>query len=184
MFVWIYDYGYNSMRYEGKVGQIFEKAYDRIAADLGKQATMCELGVNRGVSLQMWRDYFPDGRLIGVDRDENAVWPEGAEKVVCDQADPALPGLIGICDLIIDDCSHEAHITKRSWDLLWPCVRSGGYYVIEDWELGFAASPLFYAFGDANVKMAHDFLNLLDEPCRMDIESIQYLYGLIVFQKC
>jgi predicted O-methyltransferase YrrM len=36
-------------------------------------------------------------------------------------------------DLVIDDASHKLAETRASFDTLFPLLRSGGYYVIEDW---------------------------------------------------
>jgi hypothetical protein len=36
-------------------------------------------------------------------------------------------------DFIIDDCSHEYELTKRSFEITWPMLKSGGHYLIEDW---------------------------------------------------
>ena len=39
----------------------------------------------------------------------------------------------GRLDLVIDDASHELHATKASFETLFPLLRSGGWYIIEDW---------------------------------------------------
>ncbi len=39
----------------------------------------------------------------------------------------------GEVDLIIDDCSHLYHQTKNSFEVLFPYLKPGGLYVIEDW---------------------------------------------------
>ena len=36
-------------------------------------------------------------------------------------------------DLVIDDASHMYQPTKASFEALFPCLRPGGLYVIEDW---------------------------------------------------
>jgi hypothetical protein len=37
-------------------------------------------------------------------------------------------------DLVVDDASHDYELTKRSFEILFPLLRPGGYYVIEDWS--------------------------------------------------
>jgi hypothetical protein len=39
---------------------------------------------------------------------------------------------IGECDVIIDDASHIAEHQRLAFEVLWPCVRPGGYYIVED----------------------------------------------------
>lgn len=37
-------------------------------------------------------------------------------------------------DLVIDDCSHQFGLTRSSFETLFPRLRPGGLYVIEDWN--------------------------------------------------
>jgi predicted O-methyltransferase YrrM len=39
-------------------------------------------------------------------------------------------------DLVVDDASHELALTRKSFDLLFPLLRTGGVYVVEDWGWG------------------------------------------------
>jgi len=39
-------------------------------------------------------------------------------------------------DLVIDDASHDLEFTRQSFNLLFPLLREGGVYVIEDWGWG------------------------------------------------
>jgi hypothetical protein len=39
-------------------------------------------------------------------------------------------------DLVIDDASHKLDLTRKSFELLFPLLRAGGVYVIEDWGWG------------------------------------------------
>jgi hypothetical protein len=36
-------------------------------------------------------------------------------------------------DLVVDDCSHKYEQTKASFNVLFPRLRPGGLYLIEDW---------------------------------------------------
>lgn len=47
--------------------------------------------------------------------------------------DDELPGPI---DLVLDDCSHRYAPTVSAFDLVYPRLRPGGLYVIEDWPWG------------------------------------------------
>lgn len=42
----------------------------------------------------------------------------------------------GELDLIVDDASHLLHLTRRSFEVLFPKLRPGGLYVIEDYFAG------------------------------------------------
>jgi hypothetical protein len=56
-----------------------------------------------------------------------------------DQADTArLVGFVGSTltgplDLVIDDASHRYEPTRASFEALFPLIRPGGFYLIEDW---------------------------------------------------
>jgi hypothetical protein len=113
--------------------------YLRLAASLGPAAVVCEVGVQDGDSLVMWQHLFPHSpAIIGVDNNPDATWPEDTARIVAEQDDPGLGNLVrratrGGCDLIVDDASHLGPLTAATYASLWPLVRPGGYYVIEDW---------------------------------------------------
>lgn len=156
--------------------------YLDIAETLGSAAKVCELGVFQGDSLRMWLDLFPDGLVVGVDKEETAVWPDGTVKIVCGQDSPFLPGAIGkfaaAYDLIVDDASHRGALTERSFELLWPQVAAGGFYVIEDWQVAF-----WPKWGDDSMLRAvSKLLLLLDRPDG-EAESVTYRHGMAVVRK-
>lgn len=112
--------------------------YLRIAAELGTSAVVCEVGVKVGESLILWQHLFPHGVVIGVDNDVNAVWPVGTQQILAEQDDPEVGSEVRKfapdgCDLIVDDASHLGHLTMDTFASLWPLVRPGGFYVVEDW---------------------------------------------------
>ena len=114
------------------------QTYLKIAADLGPRASVCEIGIWQGESLRMWQALFPLARVCGVDyQTEDRVWPPGTVQVISQQDNPALPALLeqaGVLPLglVVDDASHQPAQTSRTFELLWPRVSPGGYYVIED----------------------------------------------------
>jgi hypothetical protein len=116
--------------------------YLRLAAQLPRDACVCEIGVEHGSSLVLWQHLFPASpAIVGVDRrdeDEMMVWPEGTRKVVSEQDNPTLPALVkgfspGGFHLIVDDASHIGSLTLTTFGMLWPLVKPGGFYVVEDW---------------------------------------------------
>jgi predicted O-methyltransferase YrrM len=46
-------------------------------------------------------------------------------------------------DLVIDDASHQLAETRASFDALFPLLRPGGYYVVEDWAWAHAIPDLY-----------------------------------------
>lgn len=105
----------------------------------GKPLKMLEIGIDQGGSLEMWREYFgPDATIFGID-----INPECAKRVnapnqvrIGSQADPeflrSVLDEIGTPDVILDDGSHVSEHQRTSFDVLFPKLREGGLYIIED----------------------------------------------------
>jgi hypothetical protein len=98
---------------------------------------MIEIGVFDGASLKMWKSYFPNARIIGVDIQERCkVYEE--DRIVVEigsQADPDF--LTHIANkypplVVIDDGSHIADHIITSWETLFRHVQPGGCYIVED----------------------------------------------------
>jgi hypothetical protein len=95
--------------------------------------------VSGGNSLYMWRSYFRRATVYGVDIYEKRLdeYP-GIVALRADQSDPrSLQRIIATCpvfDVIIDDGSHIGEHVVTSFTELFPALRPGGFYVIEDLE--------------------------------------------------
>lgn len=129
-----------------------------------------------GGSLRMWRSYFPKGRIYGIDIADKQ--PHDGPRIRTfrgSQDDEAFLAKIleqtGPPDLIIDDGSHQCPHVLASFRYLFPRLRPGGLYVIEDtqtsyWE-GFGGSASELTRPDTTmgfVKTLLDGLNFKDRP--------------------
>ena len=99
--------------------------------------TILEIGVLHGASLLTWRDYFPDAMIWGLDIDPSANRDYGHRiKVITgSQIDPGAIARIAPgqeFDVVIDDGSHVVDHLVETFRLLWPRVKPGGFYVMED----------------------------------------------------
>ena len=101
--------------------------------------SVLEIGVNYGPSLRMWRDYFPNARIIGLDSNVGCLFSDG--RIECFAADQnnaesleSALNLAGIpqYDFIVDDGSHFEHHQVFSANALAPRLAPNGIYVIED----------------------------------------------------
>ena len=120
-----------------------------------------ELGIAQGGSTAVLGALAPDAKIVAIDIASEPVAAladhiagEGLSDRIhphfgIDQSDRAtVAGIIADefgdepIDLVIDDASHRLDLTRASFDELFPRVRPGGCYVIEDW------SWAHYAFGD------------------------------------
>jgi len=129
---------------------------------------LLEVGVQFGFSLKTWADWMPNAQIVGVDiYDVMTTRPERTELVVSDVKayTPDEP-----FDIIIDDGSHTASDMVAAYHRLWPFVKSGGWYVIEDletqWEPAYegaqegseARSLLYGLLDDAIREHAHEIV--------------------------
>ena len=116
------------------------EVYERLFAGYrNTNATLLEIGVQGGGSLEMWRDYLGDtARIYGIDNDPSAKRNEDlATRVfIGDQADRnflrEVRRQIGIADIIIDDGGHLASQQINSFEELYSMLKETGIYVIED----------------------------------------------------
>ena len=93
-------------------------------------------GYKPGGSLRAWRDYFPNGHILGIDvQPDTQFTDERIETMLCDsRREEALwPLLEGRSfDIIIDDGSHWDECQQKTLQNLWRFVKPGGFYIIED----------------------------------------------------
>jgi cephalosporin hydroxylase len=114
----------------------YTHVYDELFSSF-RANTVLEIGIFQGASLFMWRDYFPLATIVGLDKKPMHHLESGSIKIFCgDQANKSLlRGIVGIYgpfDLIVDDGSHIVSDQLTSFEVLFPNVTPGGYYVIED----------------------------------------------------
>jgi SAM-dependent methyltransferase len=114
-----------------------------------------ELGMWDGGSLAFWFEYFRPNKLVGVDlqqKEDNQYFKRykssrNAEQNIktywaTDQGNSTRLRQIvhtefeDSLDLVIDDASHMYALTKKSFETLFPLLRPGGLYIIEDWAWG------------------------------------------------
>jgi hypothetical protein len=113
-------------------------------------AQIVELGLWKGGSVVFWLEALQPTRLLAVDQRPESGSPvfdtwaaANRDRVTVawgvDQADAArlvvLVGsaLTGPLDLVIDDASHRYEPTLASFEALFPLLRPGGFYIVEDW---------------------------------------------------
>jgi hypothetical protein len=124
---------------------IYERHFGRFR---GEPIRLLEIGVQHGGSLQLWKEYFgASASIVGVDIDPRCqcLVEEGIDIEIGDQADPEflhrLTSTYPDFEIVIDDGSHVSSDQLASFKALWPHVRSGGIYLVEDCACAY--SPKF-----------------------------------------
>jgi len=107
---------------------------------------LMEIGIAKGGSLKLWRDYFPQGQIYGVDGSSANVGLKLGRRITTvkgNQYDLAemskIAAKLGPFDVVIDDGAHTGRASLNTFLAFFPAVVPGGLYVIEDWGTGYWA---------------------------------------------
>jgi trans-aconitate methyltransferase len=96
-----------------------------------------------GASLRVWRDYFPNAQVYGIDMQWDCMFSE--ERIQTFQLDSSNPLEVAewkrqnpdlFFDVLIEDGSHSDVTQLRSLAQWWDRVTPGGFYITEDLNLG------------------------------------------------
>jgi demethylmacrocin O-methyltransferase len=161
--------------------------YEKYFSPLRDQSIhLLEVGVNMGASILVWLEYFQNGKISGVDIEprtrpthERYSFRQG------DQMDKNFwksfvennPKL----DIIIDDGGHTSGQIETTFWSLWPHLKPGGYYCIEDLGACYNKDCLTPGFGNHL-----EFIQLLQHRINMsrgDMETIHFYRELAIIRK-
>jgi predicted O-methyltransferase YrrM len=152
----------------------YTPVYHRLFAHLrDKSVRLLEIGVGGyqfakvgGASLAMWADYFPHGRILGIDvfaknlsLGPRVAVQQGAQDDVAFLA--RMSAEHGPFDIVIDDGSHDPAQVTASFEVLFPLLVDGGLYVIEDVQSTFQPEFGGSADGGGTMRLAHAILKHL-----------------------
>ena len=121
--------------YKGpRTGHRYSLFYETMFAPIREQVlNVLEIGIESGASLRMWRDYFPNAQITGIDIDPATLITE--DRIQSVQADAnKLEGMVSCVpfDIIIDDGYHSAESQIAALNVLFPQLTPYGIYIIED----------------------------------------------------
>ena len=114
---------------------IYHRHFERFR---NTDATILEIGVFHGGSLQMWKNYFGPRAIIGIDIDPGCKKFEEAqvEVMIGSQEDRAflrdVKRRLPQVDIVIDDGGHTMNQQITTFEELYPCVDVNGIYLTED----------------------------------------------------
>jgi trans-aconitate methyltransferase len=96
-----------------------------------------------GASLRVWKEYFPNARIYGVDIQPDCMFSEDRIRTfqldsanACEVADWKRKHPDLFFDVVIEDGSHSDESQLRSLANWWERVLPGGLYITEDLNLG------------------------------------------------
>ena len=160
------------------------RVYEGLAANFSPRS-MLELGIFQGGSYVFLDKLFRPRRMSAVEISPQPVAPllryvaavkdrfvhfatsqcdrEILHQIVRDELADEL-------DIVVDDASHTYENTKASFELLFPLLQPGGFYVVEDWS--WAHTPKYQA-ADAPLAKRYALSNLLFEQMMLMASTSQ-----------
>lgn len=155
--------------------------YEQFLAPLrDKPITLLEIGVDKGNSLRMWRDYFLRGRIVGVDcADLRSLAGDRIEIDMCDQNQAVdldrIAVQYGPFDVVVDDAGHHPPSQAFCFSHMIKYVKPGGFYILED-LVGMDGPFPLPDCTDLLTSIANRVMQFTHER----IESIAFSYGTSV----
>lgn len=104
----------------------------------GEVKMMMEVGVADGSCLRAWQEVFPNALCVGMDiHPSDRAYGHRIEFHLGDQCcreDCERAAAGRLFDIIVEDATHKLENTLLTLYWLWPFVRPGGLYVVEEWD--------------------------------------------------
>ncbi|SPF78901.1 8-demethyl-8-alpha-L-rhamnosyl tetracenomycin-C 2'-O-methyltransferase [Aliiroseovarius pelagivivens] len=176
--------------------------YFKLLAHLrDKPVKILEIGVGGyadvdrgGQSLRMWRDFFKNGEVTGIDIQKKTLDFGPRVKILQgSQVDPDFLHEViaerGPFDIIIDDGSHRNEHIVESYHLLFPTLAPGGIYIAEDVQTSF--HPRFGGSLTLDEPNSVGFFGILmqqlntdsDDPLIQDVAGMERYHNIIALHK-
>ncbi|MFN3299527.1 MAG: class I SAM-dependent methyltransferase [Sediminibacterium sp.] len=197
------DFFYNQKhKYIAKWEHYFE-IYDRyFRRYINKEVNVLEIGIYRGGSLEMWKNYFGDkAKIFGVDVDPSckSYEEENISIFIGSQEDEtfinSLKKQLPKLDIIIDDGGHHMKQQKTSFNLLYDHLKEDGIYLCEDvhtsyWEEfggGYKNKNSFVEFSKAIVDSLNGWYSEEKgfgiDKYTTSLKSVSFFDSIVVFEK-
>ncbi len=99
---------------------------------------LLEIGVLDGDSMRLWEAYFPSAQIFGLDiasktqHDSRRVKTLVADQGKREDLTKAIAATGGNFDVVLDDGGHTMAQQQISFGTLFPAIKSGALYIIED----------------------------------------------------
>lgn len=165
--------------------------------------TFLEIGVFRGGSLPMWKEFFHEGStLVFVDIDPACKAHEitGTKVEIGNQADPNFLAYLaenyGPFDVVLDDGSHICQHQIATFENLWQHVKNHGVYMVEDCHTsywpgfggGYRNEASFIEFAKRLIDKLHSWYTDQDDlfpfdPIARTLHSVRFYDSIVVCEK-
>lgn len=171
--------------------EIYDELFEKYKE---KKITLVEIGVTNGGSLMMWREYFKEANIIGIDFNPSAKkWEEYGFKIfIGDQSDPKFWtdffSKVGKIDILIDDGGHTNQQQISTFHSCYENINENGIILFEDTHSSYLkefGNPSKYSFMNfcynlvdvMNKKIIHQKI----PPYLKRIYKIEFYQSIVVF---
>lgn len=180
--------------YSVKWSSYFDVYEHVLARFAGRGITFVEVGVGAGRSLLMWKAYFRNARIIGVDNDPSAreLTRLGVEIVIGDQASESFweqfYASVGPIDVLVDDGGHSNEQQIVTVTQALGHVRDRGLILVEDVHASYQSEYLNPA-RSSFVNFAKHLIDCVNSrsptvdwkgPYRQVISSLEFHESIVV----
>ena len=161
-----------------------------------------EIGLDQKESVTLWKEFLPNAQIHGIDI--NKMDPEpGVNMYQVDQSNATqlsefATGKTNIFSVILDDGSHVPSHQILTIEVLWPTLKPGGIYIIEDIETSWWGRSEIYGYGfnsqqtnlieyfkDIPALINREFsLSQSSQDWMNEIDLISFGQNCIILQKC
>ena len=115
-----------------------EKYEKYLNFDKNQNLKILEIGVFNGASVKTWSEFYPNSLVVGIDINKNckSYESDNIKIEIGSQDDETFLNQViskyGEFDFILDDGSHHQSHMIKSFEVLFPQLKKGGTYIIED----------------------------------------------------
>jgi len=149
-------------------GSDYLRHYDAVFSPLKhSDVTVLEIGVFHGSSMTLWAQYFTKAHIIGIDINP-ACERFATDRVTIEIGDLEDPEfMLGLATrytptIIVDDGSHRADHQISAFERLFPALKPGGFYAVEDLNLQLTEPDATRLRGDALTSSVEYFQKIIE----------------------
>jgi hypothetical protein len=149
-----------------------------------------------GAGLRMWAEYFQNSNIVSIDLHDKDHLLYNSDRTYFRQGSQTDPEFLFTVtqelpfNIIIDDGSHASPNTTRSFEILWPVLQPGGWYIIEDLEASYWDDDEFHGGlhnPASTVNFVKDLVDTINHQHSgvhgIGIKSIHFFEKIVFIQK-
>jgi hypothetical protein len=126
----------------------FTEFYDGYFDQMRNESlNILEIGIFKGESLKMWKEYFQNSTIYGLDinnlkhLEEDRIFIEQADQTDINRMNTVFPSVK--FDIIIDDGGHSMYQQQLTLIAMLHRLKRGGYFIVEDLHTSLEPHPFY-----------------------------------------